>query len=296
MIRSIFLLMFAVMLGVCTPAMAQYDVKTMIAESAKLPDLTFPSEAKELWAFSNIYNGLFKPAGGAQELRYPVLVLLHTCGGIRQRESRYWIEAALDKGYVVLVVDGMRGNKTNCTPPTPVQTGRRIKDAFDALRHLSGLPFVDPARIFVAGFSQGAFTASFVSSAEVAMAFMGSNASRFSAAASFYGLCQYPAGSIPRINYPVEIVRQDVDRPLLILMGQLDNETPAAWCDSILPPLKSKGAPVEWHVYPETTHCWDCFTINGQFKTDFKGDQITYRFDKTVTEDSRRRMFDFFSR
>jgi dienelactone hydrolase len=278
------------------PSMAKYDTSEMLAESKELPDLTFPSAAIELGMFSNLRNGLFRPTGGPKDLRYPALVLMHTCGGIREIETRYWLQAALDRGYVVLAVDGLRGNQTNCVFPLRVATGRRIKDAFDALHHLSGQPLVDPSKIFVAGFSQGAFIASLVSSAEVAAAFARTSALRFAASASLYGHCQYPAGSIPRIAYPIEIVRQDIDRPLLILMGNLDNETPPASCENVIPLLKSKGAPVESHIYPDGTHCWDCISLDGRVKTNSRGVQIVYRFDRAVTENSRQRMFDFFER
>ena len=279
-----------------SPSMTKYDASEMLTESARISDLTFPSTAVELGMFSKFSNVLFRPSGTGKDQRFPALVLLHSCGPFRDRETRYWVQAALDRGYVALPVDSLRGYETNCIFPLRVESGRRIKDAFDALRHLAKLPFIDASRIYVAGFSQGAFIASLASSAEVASAFAEAPAVRYSAAVGFYGHCQYPAGSIRGIPYQIDIVRKDIDRPLLLLMGQLDNETPPATCESVLPLLKSAGAPVEAHIYPDTTHCWDCVTLDGRSKTDFRGVQIIYRFDKSVTENSRQRMFDFFAR
>lgn len=273
---------------------AQYDVSSFKTDAAKISDLSFAREAVELGLFSNIHNGLFKPAGMKAGERYPALVLLHNCGGIMPRQMRYWIESGTREGYVVLLVDGMRGNKTNCFPPTPISVGRRIKDAFDALAHLSALPFVDPERIFAAGYSQGGFTASQVSSREVAEAFVPAGANRFAGTVSFYGTCRWPAGKIPRVNVDIPIVRPDIDRPHLMLMGERDNETPPEYCDAVLPGMKAAGAPVSSHIYAETGHCWDCIDIDGLSKIDFKGDRIVYRYDANLTEDSRRRMFEFF--
>jgi dienelactone hydrolase len=275
-------------------ALAQYDVPSFKADSAKLSDLSFASEPKELGIFSSLGNALFKPVGMKEGVRYPGLVLLHTCGGIKPRHSRYWIEATVQEGYVVLVVDGMRGNQNNCYPPTPISIGRRMKDAFDALQHMSGLPFIDPARIFVAGHSQGGITASMISSREIIDAFVPGGQPRFAASASFYGLCRWPKGRVPRVDVEVPVVRQDVDRPHLMLMGALDNETPAEWCDAVLPGLKAAGVPIVSHVYPDAGHCWDCVELDGFSKTDFKGDRISYRYSAQLTEDSRRRMFEFF--
>jgi len=282
-------------LGFSVVAQAQYDVPSFKADSAKLPDLSFAAEPKELGVFSTIHNGLFKPVGMKEGVRYPGLVLLHNCGGIMPRQMRQWIEAGTQEGYVVLLIDGMRGNKSNCFPPTPISVGRRIKDAFDALAHLSALPFVEPKRIFAAGYSQGGFTASQVSSREVAEAFVPAEAPRFAGTVAFYSTCRWPAGKIPRVNVDIPIVRPDIDRPHLMLMGALDNETPSEWCDAVLPAMKAAGAPISTHVYADIGHCWDCIDIDGFSKTDFKGDRISYRYDARLTEDSRRRMFEFFS-
>lgn len=208
---------------------------------------------------------------------------------------RYWIESGTRAGYVVLLVDVLRGNKTNCIPPLPISVGRRIKDAFDALAHLAALPFVDPQRIFAAGFSQGGFAASQVSSREVAEAFVPAGGNRFAGTVGFYGTCRWPAGKIPRVNVDIPIVRPDIDRPHLLLMGEADNETPAQWCDAVLPAMKAAGAPVYSHVYAGVGHCWDCIDLDGQSKTDFKGDRISYRYDAKLTDDSRHRMFEFFA-
>ena len=67
-------------------------------------------------------------------------------------------------GYATLTIDrfGPRGLKNTCIP------GRMPKDtAFDAYQALDFLvqqPFVDAARVFVVGFSQGGFSTSYPSS------------------------------------------------------------------------------------------------------------------------------------
>ena len=79
-------------------------------------------------------------------------------------------------------------------------------------------------------------------------------------------------------------------------MGEVDNETPAEECVAQLSPLKAAGAPVEWHVYPQTTHCWDCKNLDGYSKTDVRGNRVTYRYSKEVTDDSARRAFQFLDK
>ena len=60
--------------------------------------------------------------------------------------------------------------------------------------------------------------------------------------------------------------------------------------------LRAAGAPVEWHVYPETTHCWDCQHLDGYSKTDVRGNNVVYRYSRETTQDSKRRLFEFLQK
>ena len=117
---------------------------------------------------------------------------------------------------------------------------------------------VDSTRVGQIGFSWGAMVGVTMSSQEVAAAL--STGERYAAVASFYPKCNY-AGEV-KFTKPFEFLRADTDKPLLVLMGELDNETPPADCIPRIAALQAKGAPVESHLYPATTHCWDCSSLN----------------------------------
>jgi dienelactone hydrolase len=254
------------------------------------PALSFPVEASELGMFSNYNNGIFKPQGSGP---FPAVVLSHSCGGVRVSETKPWVEAGLKLGYVVLVIDSMRGNKNNCFPPTPINNSTRISDMLDALEHLSKMPIVQPTKIGAIGFSQGSMINAMLASKSTVEA-VKPNAKRFAATVGLYGVCQWPKGTYKsRPDLSLSYVMQDTDKPLLYLMAKDDQETPASTCESELPALKAKGAPVEWHLYEGATHCWDCNSLNGFTKTDFKGERIIYRFDQAVTDDSIQRAYRF---
>lgn len=261
------------------------------AQSSQQADLAFATEAGELGTFSSLHDGFFKPAGPGP---FPAVVLLHSCGGIRG-EMKAWAEAALKAGYAVLVPDSMRGAKNNCYPPLAVSNGRRAKDALDAVTHLTKLPFIDPKRIYAVGFSQGTFIVEMISGRSIAAALGDAQAPRYAATAGLYGGCGWNAAP-PRLPDRVEFLQRDGDRPLLLLMGEEDNETPSDVCLDMLPKVKESGVPVEWHIYPKATHCWDCSTLHNFSKTDFKGDRIVYRYDSAITEDSMKRTFAFFAK
>lgn len=252
--------------------------------------LNFPAEASELGMFSNYSNQIFKPQGNGP---FPAVVLSHSCGGLRVSEAKPWVEAGLKQGYVVLVIDSMRGNKNNCFPPAPINNSTRLSDMLDAVDHLSKMPIVLPEKIGAIGFSQGSMiNAMLASSSTVEM--VKPNAKRYAATVGLYGACQWPEGTFKsRPDLSLSFVMQDTDKPLLYLMAQDDAETPASTCESLLPSLKAKGAPVEWHLYEGATHCWDCSSLNGLTKNDFKGERIIYRFNQAITNDSIQRAYQF---
>lgn len=290
MIRFVPTLLLAVLVFTPLPATAQSAAATRFLELTRVaPDLTFPKAAKKLGFFSSLEMAIYKPEGDG---KFPAVVLVHTCGGLSDH-IRTWTREALKQGYVVFVVDsfGPRGIKTVCFPSPRMNYPRGVKDALDALAHLKKLDFVDPERVAIMGFSWGAILSLWTSSDAIAGLLPESG--RFAAAVAFYPACWFGAtGQTPEI----EFLRPDTGRPTLVLMGELDNETPPADCLPRLQALKDKGAPVEWHLYSQTTHCWDCRERHNQRKTDFRGNQVQYLYSKDTTDDSARRAFEFLAR
>lgn len=273
-------------------ASAQYGTpETLKAELTQKDDLTFSSEPKELGTFTNIANGLFAPPRKEGE-KLPALVIFHTCGGISQH-IRYWTEEALKERYVVLVPDGMRGLKHDCSSPPQISNARFVKDALDAVAHLAALPYVDAKRISILGFSKGAFVATWLASSNIANA-LRPGTPAIASSVSVYGFC----GLGPTRGRPqgVVILQPDTDRPLLMLMGGKDNETPPGSCLERLPKLKESGAPVQWHLYPDATHAWDSPDKDGFSKIAYNNERVIYKYDPATTADTRQRVFDFLSR
>lgn len=275
-------------------AAAQPLSATALARANEKPDLKFPEEARELTASSPLAMAIYRPSGAGP---FPALVIVHTCGGLEagivpRREIREWTKLALERGYVAFVMDSLsqRGSPDGCDPSSWVPPSRGAKDAFQALEHLKKFPFVDPNRIALVGFSWGGMVGFYVSSGAIASQL---SSSRYGAVVSMYPICYFPGGR----GYPaIEWLRAEVDRPLLVLMGDKDNEASPADCIPRLEKLAQKGVPVEWHVFPSTTHCWDCSSLNGFSKGGFPGERIVYRYDRQVTQESADRMFAFLAK
>jgi dienelactone hydrolase len=240
--------------------------------------------------------GIFKPDGAGP---FPALVLLHQCAGLLARAKNPnlsmldWAKESVARGYVAFLLDSLsqRNATTLCNgPQMGVTFPRGAKDVLQAAEHLRSLPYVDKKRIAMAGFSWGAMVGVLASSKSWGAAL--ASGERFSAIVSFYPGCpslKFQSGT------PYEIANPDIDRSLLVLMGEDDNETLPSVCIPKLDAAKAAGAPVEWHVYPKTTHCFDCRQLNGATKT-VNGRQITYYYDEKITEDATRRLFAFLDK
>lgn len=293
--RLLQLILFFLLFGPAN-AFAQPSSNPLLAGASLTKDLEFPSKPSSFSFFSAPRMALYKPDGSGP---FPALVLHHQCAGLGsdrwQNVSMLdWAKEAVARGYVALLIDSLspRGVKTLCMGPQGgVNFQRGVRDALQAAEHLRTFDFVDKKRIALAGYSWGAMIAVLASSKRWGTFLAAGD--RFTAAVAFYPGCFTirPPG-----RDPFEIVNSDIDHPLLVLMGERDTETPATDCVSKLEAAKSMGAPAEWHVYPETTHCWDCKNLDGFSKVDVRGNRVVYRYDGSVTRDSARRMFEFLEK
>jgi dienelactone hydrolase len=187
---------------------------------------------------------LRQPGSGAPS---PAVILLHGCHGNWQRLDQSWGKRIAAWGYVTLTVDsfGPRGIQDTCSSGAPADLAF---DAYRALNFLVRQPFVDPARIAALGFSQGGWLT--LISVEHGIIEQ-TTTNKFRAAAAFYPPCIAFSG--------------DVTVPTLILVGELDDWTPAQECRNMvegrddwgISRQKGQGVPIRLIVYPGAYHGFD---------------------------------------
>ena len=174
-------------------------------------------------------GSLMKPEGNGP---FPAIVMLHGCAGIEAVHNT-WASRLKSWGYVTFIVDsfGPRGVGNVCKRgDSRVPPWMRALDARGARIYLEKLPFVDSERIVVMGWSHGGATTL------KAMA-----DTSFRAAIAFYPYC-------PRL--------QNLNAPLLILIGEKDDWTPAAECIKAVQ-LQKSSHEVLLKVYPGAYHSFD---------------------------------------
>lgn len=188
----------------------------------------------------SIEGYLSKPEGAGP---FPAIVYLHGCGGLSENTRQRVARLLTGWGYVSLAVDSFstRGIKEACTG-LPERRG----DALGALSYLSKLPFVDSKRIALVGASQGGIvTLQLVSTGAVTQAqiFDMPEDLSFRAAVAYYPKCRFAS--------------DELILPTLIMIGELDDWSPANDCESFMKRRAGRGAPVDLIVYPGAYHAFD---------------------------------------
>ena len=185
----------------------------------------------------------------------PAVLALHGCGGLydgRGRLAERYVELAARLnalGVHMLATDSLqpRGEKELCTQRTgqrKVTQLQRRRDALGALQWLAAQPGVDASRLGLLGWSNGGSTVLAASNQrhpEVAAARV-----RPSLVVAFYPGCE---SELQRGYLGVA--------PLLLLLGDADDWTPAAPCATFAARLKNNEQPVNITLYPGAFHDFD---------------------------------------
>ena len=175
----------------------------------------------------------------------PAVVLLHHCAGFDDLVVS-WADRLSYWGYVALAVDsfGPRNAPRDCTAPT-----YQAFDLASAINFLARQEFVDSSRVAVLGFSQGGMAA--LRNAEQDSTFAKSHPDTLRAAVAFYPDC----GGISGI----------MSVPTLVLVGDLDDRTPAKACQDMadgrgdigLSREKGDRSMVSLVIYPGVYHSFN---------------------------------------
>jgi dienelactone hydrolase len=188
----------------------------------------------------------------------PAIIGLHGCGGALDGKGNFGERFFRYAGYFnaerihFLPLDSFtpRGQKSICETPNRQRTiheADRREDVFAAIAWLAKQPSVDVSRIVVMGWSHGAQTV--LSTVDATDKYVQAQAVQPRAAVAFYPGC---LANNKMWNY-------EVHKPLLIMIGELDDWTLARECVTLQERLhKNKAnAAVDLVVYPGSYHGFD---------------------------------------
>jgi dienelactone hydrolase len=179
---------------------------------------------------------------------FPVVLMLHGCAGLYETHAE-WAGLLASWGYASLRIDSFtpRGIAEICTDilrPVP-----RAADVNGAIAYLQALPEIDAGRIAVMGWSHGAGVALQIAAEPGSL--RGDLKPAVKGAVALYPYCS-------RTSQPYRV-------PLLVLIGDADDWTPAGLCTDMVADLPPSSATVDLAVYPGATHSFDCRACNGAY-------------------------------
>jgi dienelactone hydrolase len=196
--------------------------------------------------------GLWSASRQATTPKAPTVLLLHGCGGPYDSRGelgnrmRSYVALLREQGWHTLVIDSFtpRGERELCTQKVGsrsiTQANRRL-DVLGALLWLAQRPEVDATRLAVMGWSHGG--SAVLAATDANLHDVRGSLVKPRAAVAFYPGC----GAAERTGYKPSA-------PLLLLVGESDDWTPAAPCKAL---AATNPQSVSLRSYPGAFHGFD---------------------------------------
>jgi dienelactone hydrolase len=182
--------------------------------------------------------------------RYPAVIIVHTLAGYRDVNEGYAAAELRKAGFATLTYESFaaRGTTGAALSGSPGYLPIGVADAYAALRLLSGEPRIDADRVAIIGFSYGGEVAH-LAAFETLRSALNPGPGRFAAHVAFY-----PGGNFGAIAEPGAYTGS----PVLMLLGEKDDNLPVTKIESYLAYARAAGAPapIETVIYPGAYHAW----------------------------------------
>lgn len=203
--------------------------------------------------YTEILNGAYKqkPARIAGKLYMPdnvskpvpSVVIMHGSGGVEDYNATI-AESLQQNGIAALVLDSFSGRGLSSTGQDQgkLSMAASVLDAFQALLALRQQPGIDGSRVGIVGFSRGGVAALFSNQEPIRRAVLGE-------ALGFRG--HVPV--FPGCSTQWEHV-QPTKMPVLFLLGQKDDLTPADKCQTYADRIVRAGGNAQVVIYPDGYH------------------------------------------
>jgi dienelactone hydrolase len=258
------------------PALAFVAFLLLVASAAQAQTVHFPSVAVgNVAAGPELSGWVYRPKG---EGPFPAIVLAHPCNGV-SGHTQGWGQLLSSWGYVVLAPDSFtpRGEKSVCGRGQIVTGQMRVADVAGALDWLNAQPFVRKNDIGLIGHSHGGWTTMRAVQGNFGLAQRG-----LRAAVAYYPSCSAQFD-------------RNVSVPLLILIGDKDDWTPAENCRRLQAAGFTQPSLVEAIYYPSAYHSFDAF-VGDRTITVADGKSHRLAYDAEAARDAEARTKAFFDK
>ena len=188
--------------------------------------------------------------------KVPVAIISHGLSGVREDDSVV-ARAMNDIGMAAFIIDHNKSRNISSGEEAnrKISDAMRVADVYAALKVLSTHPEIDSHRIAVIGRSRGGSTALFAASEKIRQSFCKGDL-RFAAHVAFYPVCHVQFRNI-----------KFTGAPILMLLAEKDNITPAAMCMDYAKRIESSGTNVKIVVYKGAHHAFTSPRLSGQARS-----------------------------
>ncbi|AKQ64601.1 Peptidase S9, prolyl oligopeptidase active site region precursor [Myxococcus hansupus] len=217
---------------------------------------------------------LYKPHQATAKQRAPAIVFVHGGpGGQSSKGYSSFFQTLVHHGYVVLAVNnrGSEGYGKSFFAADDQQHGKApLQDCVEAKKYLTGLPYVDGARVGILGPSYGGY---------MVLAALAFHPDVFAVGVDAFGISDWLSAlkALPphkealrealyqELGNPQtqEAMLRDISplfhaekirKPLLVIQGANDPRVPKASTDALVETIRKNGVPIDYFVLPNDGH------------------------------------------
>ena len=192
-----------------------------------------------------VFGDLKIPKGIKEKV--PAIVFVHGSAGWHRRHKS-WLKLFNKMGIATFRINSFSPRKVTSTIGKQhiLPTSSMIADSYNALKLLSTHPKIDRERIGIMGWSKGGVAALY-SACEPIRQSMVNGDLKFALHISLYPFCM----KLEKI--------QMTGAPILILIGEKDESTPAKFCTELIKDFKDADYDANIIVYPDAHHGFDSY-------------------------------------
>jgi len=224
------------------PLLAQEKIEFISANPFNFRDIIVHLEKQES---QEVFGTLKLPKTNDENKKFPLIIALAGSKGWADHHYKY-LEMYNEMGIATFEINSFKSRNVTSTVGSQitVTTAMMILDSYKALEALSKHPNVNSNKIAITGWSLGGGVALYAGWEPLRKAINPTHS--FVAHLSFYPPC---------IVEPLNL--NFTSSPIHILIGELDNWTPADKCLELVNKLYNSGADVNITVYDNSYHSFD---------------------------------------
>lgn len=233
-------------------------------------------------------GNLFLPKNLDEKKKIPLILILHSSGGVKSNREFYYAKFLRDQGYAAYVIDTYGTRKCNASGSgwknclSQILMLDFVTDAYMALNKLSTHPNIDPQKTILLGFSYGADAAMWSLDKELKDLFS-PNQEPFKSVISVYGACN----NILNIN-------ETIGSNFYYIVGSRDISYNKADCAKRYQELKNAGSSSKEYVIENAVHGFDAdFQVvsipNSEIPDFFSNCKFEYFKDGSVIEQTTKK-------